>query len=192
MFPLFETIAIVKGEIQHLDLHQQRYAASLKHFYGNTSTKVHDLAHILDISTALKHTQHAPIIRCRVDYDQHHYHVQYFPYERKTYRTFQPVMCDDIEYRLKYADRTYLNQLLQQKGQCDEIMIIQHGKVTDCSIGNLVFRQGEQWFTPDSPLFYGTQRAWLLQQGKIQACPILLQDVAKFEEIRLINALNPL
>ncbi|HHT7764216.1 aminotransferase class IV family protein [Pasteurella multocida] len=191
-FPLFETIAIVNGEIQHLALHQQRYAASLATFYGEKGAKVQDLAKIIQIPTALEHTQHAPIIRCRIDYNQQDCDVHYFPYQRKIYRTFQPVICDEINYDLKYADRALLNQLFAQRGNCDEIMIIKHGNVTDCSIGNLVFRQGEQWFTPDSPLFYGTQRAWLLQQGKIQARPILLQEIAQFEEIRLINVLNPL
>ncbi|MGY4676727.1 aminotransferase class IV family protein [Pasteurella sp. P03HT] len=191
-FPLFETIAIVNGEIQQLALHQQRYEASLAKFYGENVAKMHDLAEIIQISTALQQTQHSPIIRCRVDYNQQDYQVQYFAYQRKTYRTFQPVMCDEIEYGLKYADRTYLNHLLQQKGDCDEIMIIKQGKVTDCSIGNLVFRQGAQWFTSDTPLLAGTQRAKLLAENKIQQCPILLEDVAHFDEIRLINALNPL
>lgn len=191
-FPLFETIAIVNDELQQLAWHQQRYEASLAKFYGENVVKVHDLAKIIQISTAPEQTQHSPIIRCRVDYNRQDYQVQYFAYQRKTYRTFQPVICDEIEYGLKYADRTYLNQLLQQKGDCDEIMIIKQGKVTDCSIGNLVFRQGEQWFTPDTPLLAGTQRAKLLAENKIQQCPILLEDVANFDEIRLINALNPL
>ena len=191
-FPLFETIAIVNGEIQQLAWHQKRYETSLAKFYGKNVAKVHDLARIIQISTALEQTQYSPIIRCRVDYNQQTYQVQYFAYQRKTYRTFQPVICDEIEYGLKYADRTDLNQLLQQKGDCDEIMIIKQGKVTDCSIGNLVFRQGEQWFTSDTPLLAGTQRAKLLAENTIQQCTILLEDVADFDEIRLINALNPL
>lgn len=38
-FPLFETIAIVNGEIQHLALHQQRYAASLATFTARKERK---------------------------------------------------------------------------------------------------------------------------------------------------------
>lgn len=48
-------------------------------------------------------------------------------------------------------------------------MIIRQGKVTDCSIGNLIFRQNNQWITPDKPLLEGTQRAKLLEQKKIIA-----------------------
>ncbi|MXN88850.1 aminotransferase class IV family protein [Pasteurella canis] len=192
LFSLFETIAIVNGEIQHLALHQQRYIDSLKQFYAKKAVNVHDFAQVIQIQTALEQTQYAPLIRCRIDYNATELQVQYFAYQRKTYRTFQPVICDDIEYGLKYADRTPLAQLLQQKGDCDEIMIIKQGKVTDCTIGNLVFRRGKHWFTPDTPLLAGTQRTKLLAENKIQQCTILLEDIATFDEIRLINALNPL
>ncbi|WP_101775691.1 aminotransferase class IV family protein [Pasteurella oralis] len=192
MFPLFETIAITNSKIQNLALHQQRYINSLKQFYGKNTLNIHDFSEIIQIQTALIQTQHAPLIRCRIDYNATELQVQYFAYQRKTYRTFQPVICDEIDYGLKYADRTYLNQLLQQKGDCDEIMIIKQGKVTDCTIGNLIFRQGEVWVTPDTPLFAGTQRAKLLAANKIQQRTILLEDIATFDEVRLINALNPL
>ena len=71
-------------------------------------------------------------------------------------------------------------------------MIIKKGHVTDCTIGNLIFRQGTQWFTPDTPLLEGTQRATLLAQGRIKVQSILATDLSLFEEIRLINALNGL
>lgn len=190
-YPLFETLAIENGNIQRIEFHQQRYENSLRTFYGK-NYQVFDLNKIIQIQTALGATQQATLIRCRIDYDQHSYQVQYFPYQRKSYRTFQPVFCDHIDYQLKFADRALLNTLLQQKGECDEIMIIKQGKVTDCSIGNLIFRQGQQWFTPQTPLLAGTQRAYLLAQGKIQPRDILWQELDQFEEIRLINAFNGL
>ncbi len=71
-------------------------------------------------------------------------------------------------------------------------MIIKNGKVTDCSIGNLIFRLGNQWLTPDTPLLAGTQREKLLQEGKIRETTIYAKDIEKFDEIRLINAMNGL
>lgn len=192
IFPLFETIAIEQGKILNLAQHQARYEQSLRQFYGKSAVKIYDLLEILQKNTALWTTLESPLVRCRIDYHATDYHIKCFSYQRKTYRTFQPVIDDDIDYGLKYADRTRLNALLQQKGDCDEIMIIKQGCVTDCSIGNLIFRQGEQWFTPDTPLLAGTQRAFLLAQGKIQTRRILLENIPHFEEIRLINALNGL
>ncbi len=191
-FPLFETLCIEQGKIKNSLYHQQRYETSLRQFYGESAVKIHDLYDIIEKNMKNHTVLHHPILRCRLAYNQADYHIELFPYQRRTYQTFRPVICNDIDYRLKYQDRHMLNKLLAQKGEADEIIIIKQGKVTDCSIGNLIFRQGEQWFTPDSPLLKGTQRACLLQQGIVQEIPIFAEDIPKFDEIRLINAMNGL
>jgi len=192
IFPLFETICIEQGMVRNITLHQQRYEKSLSLFYSGTAVKIHDLWQIIAENSQFYTALDNPLIRCRIAYNHQHYAVQFFPYQRKIYRYFQPVICDDIDYSLKYQDRSLLNQLVKQKGQADEIMIIKKGHVTDCSIGNLVFRQGKDWFTPNTPLLKGTQREFLLQQGRLQEIPILAEDVHQFDEIRLINAMNSL
>ncbi|OBX00842.1 hypothetical protein QV05_06880 [Gallibacterium genomosp. 1] len=191
-FPLFETLCIENGQVQNLALHQQRYENSLREFYAGQPYNIFSLAKILQKNTALWANLQSPIIRCRIDYNATQYHLQCFPYQRKNYQRFQPVICDDIDYHLKYSDRAIFKELLKQKGDCDEIMIIKNGMITDCSIGNLVLRQGSQWFTPDSPLLIGTQRTKLLQENKIIEIKISISDLPLYEEIRLINALNPL
>lgn len=191
-FPLFETICLENGQLQNMALHQQRYEQSLAVFYRKSAVKIYDLLteihKISGFSTALLQ----PLVRCRIAYNAKSLQIQFFPYERKSYRNFQPVICDHIDYALKYQDRVLLNALLEQKQDCDEIMIIKNGKVTDCSIGNLIFRQGKNWFTPDEPLLNGTQRQFLLAQGKIKEQPIFVEDIENFDEIRLINAMNDL
>jgi uncharacterized protein HI_1169 len=192
-FPLFETLAIEQGKIRNIERHQQRYERSLQAFYSKQSAvvfpRIFQLAEHIRVPLELATES---LIRCRIDYNAKQIQCRYFPYQRKHYRTFKPVACDHIDYGLKYADRTLLNELLAQKGNCDEIMIIKNGYVTDCTIGNLIFRQGTQWFTPDTPLLEGTQRAALLAQDRIKVRSILATDLSLFEEIRLINALNGL
>lgn len=191
-FPLFETICIEQGEIRNIALHQRRYEQSLQCFYGKSAVKIFDILQLiqktLEFSTALSNET----VRCRVAYNRADYQIQFFPYQRKTYHTFRPVICDDIDYSLKYYDRNLLNELFAQRGNCDEIMIIKQGRVTDCSIGNLIFRRNGQWFTPDRPLLDGTQRQHLLAAGKIQETVILVEDINRFDEVRLINAMNGL
>lgn len=186
MYPLFETLLIKQNEVQNIALHQARYERSLRQFYGKSAVN------IFNLSAAIQPPEHlkAQLLRCRIEYDRHNLNLQYAPFSPKTYRTFQPVICDHIDYGLKYTDRSLLNTLFQQRQGCDEIIIIKQGKVTDCSIGNLIFRQGEQWFTSVSPLLQGTQREKLLQQGIIQECEILAKDIDLFDEIRVVNALN--
>lgn len=189
-FPFFETLCIEQQQIKNCAYHQQRYEQTLRQFYGESAVKIHDLFDIIhhqpDFSIL------SELTRCRVDYNATTCQIQFFPYQRRKITRFQPVICDEIDYSLKYSDRTWLNQLLAQRGDCDEIMIIKQGKVTDCSIGNLAFRLGGHWFTPDSPLLAGTQRSALLEQGILQEIPIFAEDVLKFDEIRVINAMNGL
>ena len=192
MFPLFETLCIEHYQVKNSAYHQYRYERALRQFYGESAVKIHDLSAIIEKTTEFSTALLAPLTRCRVDYNACEVQVQFFPYQRRQIRTFQPVICDHIDYSLKFSDRTLLNQLLAQRGDCDEIMLIKQGKVTDCSIGNLIFRQGEQWFTPDSPLLAGTQRECLLAAGRIKERTIFAEDVPLFDEIRLINAMNGL
>lgn len=188
MFPLFETLCIENGSVKNIELHQARYERSLRQFYGKSAVNIFNLFDLIQLPEHLQHQ----LVRCRIDYNAIDTQVQYFEYTRKIYRTFQPVVCDDIDYALKYANRELINQLFSQRGNCDEIIIIKNGKVTDCSIGNLIFRKGEKWFTPDTPLLAGTQREKLLRERKIYETTIYEKDISQFDEIRLINALNGL
>ena len=188
MYPLFETLCIENGKIQNIDLHQARYERSLYQFYGKSAVKIFNLFSLIQLPALLQNQ----LVRCRIDYNAKTTQIQYFEYYRKIYRTFQPVICDDIEYSLKYSDRSLINKLFDQRGTCDEIIIIKNGKVTDCSIGNLIFRQGEKWYTPDTPLLIGSQREKLLQDGKIQESTIFQEDIVNFDEIKIINAMNSL
>ena len=188
MYPLFETLCIENGKIQNIDLHQARYERSLREYYGKSVVKIFNLFSLIQLPAPLQNQ----LIRCRIDYNAETTQIQYFEYHRKIYRTFQPVICDDIEYSLKYSDRSLINKLFDQRGYYDEIIIIKNGKVTDCSIGNLIFRQGKKWYTPDTPLLLGTQREKLLQERKIQERTIFQEDIVNFDEIKIINAMNTL
>ncbi|SUT88193.1 Branched-chain amino acid aminotransferase/4-amino-4-deoxychorismate lyase [[Actinobacillus] rossii] len=189
-FPLFETLCIEQQQIKNCAYHQQRYERTLYQFYGESAVKIYDLFEIIHLQPEFLNL--TSLTRCRIDYNATTFQIQFFPYQRCKITTFQPVICDEIDYSLKFSDRTLLSHLLEQRGDCDEIIIIKQGKVTDCSIGNLVFRQGEQWFTPDSPLLIGSQRTYLLDTGKIKEKTIFAEDIAQFDEIRVINAMNGL
>ena len=188
MYPLFETLCIENGKIQNIDLHQARYERSLREYYGKSAVKIFNLFSLIQLPEPLQNR----LVRCRIDYNAETTQIQYFEYHKKIYRTFQPVICDDIKYGLKYSDRSLINTLFARRDVSDEIIIIKNGKATDCSIGNLIFRQGKKWYTPDTPLLRGTQREKLLQEGKIQEITIYQEDIVNFDEIKIINAMNNL
>lgn len=188
LFPLFETIAIKKGKAQNLALHQARYRHSLLRYYGSVQGEV-NLAELIQVPTNLIDSD---LIRCRIDYNHSQQKVQFFPYQPRRIRHFQPLICEQVNYALKYSDRTQLDALFAQRGSCDEIIIVQNGKLTDCSIGNLALKRQGEWFTPDTPLLFGTKRQQLLQEQRIHLRSLSLTQLDLFEEICVINALNDL
>ena len=101
-FPLFETLAIEHGNVLNIERHQQRYERSLQAFYGDKSAvvfpNVFQLAKHIHVPAELCSE---PLIRCRIDYNAEQIQCRYFPYTRKNYRTFKPIVCDDIDYGLK-------------------------------------------------------------------------------------------
>lgn len=181
---LFETLAINNGRILNLDYHNRRFKQG--QLFLHCQTMIDDIANIINISDEFNNK----FIRCRVTYDKHDIKVQYFDYIPKNIQSFKLIECNYIDYTYKYDDRNLLNQLLSQKGDCDEIIIIKNGLVTDCSIGNLLFLKDNHWYTPDTPLLQGTQRAYLLDVGKIHLTTIHKNDICQYKKVMMINALN--
>jgi len=76
-----------------------------------------------------------------------------------------------------------------QKEQCDDILIIKKGLVSDTSIANIAFYDGKLWFTPKAALLKGTCRTRLLLEGKIIEKEIRVEDIKKYKKIALMNAM---
>ncbi|OBX85005.1 hypothetical protein A7456_02285 [Moraxella nonliquefaciens] len=181
---LFETLAINNGRILNLDYHNRRFKQG--QLFLHCQTMIDDIANIVNISDEFDNK----FIRCRVTYDKYSIKVEYFDYIPKSIQSFKIIECDSIDYAYKYDDRNLLNQLLSQKGDCDEIIIIKNGLVTDCSIGNLLFLKDDIWYTPNTPLLKGVQRAYLLEAQKIHLANIDKNNIWQYEKVMMINALN--
>lgn len=182
---LFETLAIKNKQILNLSYHNDRFKKG--QFFLNRQTIINDISTLINIPTHFNNN----LIRCRVTYNKNDIKVEYFDYNPKPIHSFKLVEYDDIEYSHKYDDRRLLNDLLSQKESCDEIIIIKNSFVTDCSIGNLLFLKDDVWYTPDTPLLNGTQRAYLLSHKKIELATIKKDDIFHYEKVMMINALNP-
>lgn len=96
---------------------------------------------------------------------------------------------ENWDYHLKFSDRKRFDLLpiLQN----EEVIILNNGYVSDCSIGNLLFLKQGIWYSPQHYLLKGTQLSKLLDEGKVVLAKIAKQDLHQYEKIMLINALNP-
>ena len=57
---------------------------------------------------------------------------------------------------------------------------------------NVAFWNGTGWITPDTPLLPGTMRAYLIEKGVLAEDRIILEDLSRYQCVRLINAMRDL
>ncbi len=72
---------------------------------------------------------------------------------------------------------------------CDDILLVKEGLITDTTIANIAFYDGNSWYTPQHPLLKGTKRAQLLDQGLLLEKDLKPEDLSSFIAIRLFNAM---
>ena len=127
-------------------------------------------------------------VKCRIVYRDKIDEITFEEYTPKVVKSLKLVEASP-DYSFKFADRTALNSLLAQKGDCDEILIVRNGCITDTSYSNVVFRRESEFFTPDTYLLNGTKRQLLLKNGVIREKRITVENIGEFEEVILINAM---
>ena len=180
-----ETIKIKDGKAQSIACHQVRMERTIRHFFPQLSrTSMPSLKELLNPKEGME------LYKARVVYGEYGVEtVEYAPYTMRKIASLQVVTDETIEYSFKSTDRSRLNALSTKKGNCDEIIIVKHGLVTDTSFTNLAIYDGCRWITPKHPLLLGTKRAFLLEHGIIQEADITLQDLKNAQSIRLFNAM---
>ncbi len=181
-----ETIKIKDGEPQRLAYHQERMERTIRHFFPD----LYHSSSLPSLAQLLPPVDKRGILKARVVYGQQGIaSIDYTPYMMREIRSLQVVEDNDIDYTYKSCDRSLLSQLVSQKGDSDEIIIVKKGLVTDTSYTNLAIHDGQRWLTPKYPLLAGTQRASLLEHGIIQEAVITLADLKAARKVSLFNAM---
>jgi 4-amino-4-deoxychorismate lyase len=181
---LLETIKCNNGKLHNLKYHQARFdVAQMKYFPDAPKLKLKDL---IKIPESCKEG----LFRCRVVYAEHIEKIEFLPHQYRSINSIRLVEDNNIEYSSKYTNRKQLQHLFDQRGNCDDILIVQNDCITDSFTANPIFFDGATWWTPDTPLLPGTQRARLLAENKISVCRITVNDLHKYQKIGLINALQ--
>src|SRR5690242_4327143 len=180
---LIESIKLLDGEFHNLFYHEQRMNRSLKILCG-----VHDH---MNLEAFLQHVDKPEkgLYKCRVVYDENSREIEFMPYQPKSINRLRIVEHDRINYEFKYQDRKTINRLFELRKDCDDILIVKRGLVTDSSYANIVFRKGKRWFTPWSPLLKGTQRQKLLERNVIYEEEITAGEISSYDSFKLINAM---
>jgi len=180
---LVESIKLKDGKLFNLEYHQSRMNRALAELFPEADSI--DLATVISISEECK----SGLFKVRVLYGPKLEQVEIEPYQFRTIQSLKVVHHESIDYHLKYTNRQILQQLFASRGECDDIIIIKNGLVTDAFAANILFFDGQKWVTPNSPLLKGTQRQFLLDQGIISEQEIREEDIPAFQKVGLVNAM---
>jgi len=183
---LLESIKISRQQAQLIDFHNERLNASRQALFGCT-----DVLDILDfLPTQKDFLDMDTIYKCRVLYRQSIEKIEFHPYSIQPIKSLKMVVANDIEYTHKSLDRTALQALFAQRGDCDDILIIKNNFVTDTSYGTPIFWDGQTWYCSDRPLLAGTRRAYYLSVGALQERAIRVDDLERYSHFKVINAMR--
>ncbi len=171
-----ETIKANDGVVYHIEFHQSRLDTALN------AEGIHNLHKLLSPPSV-------GLYRCRVVYDKQNIQINYFPYVKRSVKSLKTLFDDDIKYEHKYENREEIDTLFKQREGCDDILIVKNGLITDTSIANIAFFDGENWISPKEPLLRGTTRARLLKEKKLTLKNIREDDLKAYTKVALMNAM---
>jgi 4-amino-4-deoxychorismate lyase len=171
----FETIKCEDNEIFNLEYHNKRVANTI-------GLNINLQEYIYPISEEL--------LRCKVIYNDFEIlNVEYFPYRKREINSFKLIFNDEISYSKKYLNRENLDELFSKKENCDEVIIIKNGIVTDTSIANIAILYEDTWLTSKNYLLSGTTRARLIEERVLIEKDISVKMLKKASKIALMNAM---
>lgn len=183
MKPSFsEVIKIYNGKIFNLPAHIERMNSTLQSFFGSTipfSLKDEDIP--LEFREGL--------VKCRIVYSLENLEIEYSHYTFREINSLKIIHDNSIDYSFKYAERTAFEKLMAQKENCDDILVVKNGFVTDTSFTNVVFESDKGLFTPSTYLLPGTKRQTLLKERVIKEKVIRIEDIEDYRKLYLINAI---
>lgn len=171
----FETIKCEDYEIFNLEYHNKRVANTI-----GLNINLQEYIYALN----------EDLLRCKVIYNDFEIiNVEYFPYKKREINTFKLIFDDEISYSKKYLNRENLDDLFLQRDNCDEIIIIKNGIVTDTSIANIAIFYENFWITSKNCLLNGTTKNRLIEEKVLIEKDISLEMLKKASKIALMNAM---
>lgn len=184
MYPLFESLCVQDGKLLNSQWHENRFQTSYNQYYGSPAPFF--LLEGLNIPNNFSKGR----VKLRIRYNQKDRIFHFEHYQTQKIESLQLVYTEELDYSFKYTERENLNALFSQKGKSDDVLIVKKGRITDSSYANVVFFDGNEWWTPNHPLLKGTCRARLLSQEIIKEILLEVNDLKNFKGLKLINAMR--
>src|SRR5258706_13573229 len=183
MSRFIETIRLEEGVTSNLGYHEERMNRSVAEVLQA------NLKFDLENTLSSLSLPRKGIYKIRLVYDTEIRSMEVTPYNKREVRQLKIVYDNAISYGFKFENRGELENLFSQREDCDDIIIIKNYQVTDASYANLIFLKNNQWFTPKTFLLNGATRKQLLERKIILEEKITINDLHRYEKVKLINAM---
>lgn len=186
MSQFIESIRLYNGIAENLELHNERC--------NKSRLEVLSLNDSLDLGKVIKPPRSFSkgLVKCKIVFAENVQEVTYEIYSIRNIQSIKIIKNDTINYQYKSLDRSDLLSIYKKREEADEILILQNNLVTDAYYYNVAFLKNDIWYTPSKPLLKGVRRTQLLNQNKLVEMDIRMDDIKKFTDISLFNALTPL
>lgn len=181
---LIETIKIVDSVPQNMEYHMRRVAESTLALFGRAQQFSFEVLGDKAFGMGVR--------KMTIEYSRDRIiDIRFVDYVPRQISSLQLVEATGISYEHKYADRTAIEALRDnRRGQCSDILMYDdRGRILDVSYANVVFENEDGFFTPSSCLLPGTRRAILLDSGVIRTAEIGIDDLKNYKRLYLINAM---
>lgn len=187
MYPCIEAIEWLDGKAQRIDYHQRRVDEAFQCLFP--SELPFSLAEALERFRTGTFFPEKGRYKLRLQYDNQLRTVEFVEYHQRRVESLKLIEIDYATTTFKSSDRQTIDAAFTQRGSCDDVLLVRDGLLTDTSYANIAFFDGQKWISPRIPLLYGTRRAYLLDHQLIETDDIAVNELPRFQCIRLFNAL---
>lgn len=179
----FESLKLLNGQLCNMEFHLERVRKTQAAFFHSADFDVNELYDTLtDYPEGL--------FKVRVDYDSAITGIRVDLYEIQPHRKLGLMEAGHFDYSFKFSDRDFFRESLERYPDCDDILFLKDGCITDTTYCNVAFFDGEEWVTPTTCLLPGTKRAALIHSEVLREGKVTLNDLENFEAIAFINAMR--
>ena len=179
-----ESICYKNGEFKNLSLHNLRMQGVFEKYFQNANKP-----NLEDYISCIETPTDDGKYKFRLLYSDRIISSDFISYKNPVIGSLQLIENNKINYKFKTTNRTEINEMFEKRGVADDILIVKNGLITDTSYCNVLFFDGNQWLTPEKPLLEGVRRKFLLEKQKIKTANISVNDLNKYEKLKLINAM---
>lgn len=200
MYPCIEAIEWLDGRTQRLEYHQRRVEAAFQSLFP--TVQPFDLAAELErfrsgeslyIETAMHQNNsffpQSGRYKLRLMYNDQLRTMEFVEYHQRRVDSLKIVETEYTTTTYKSSARQAIDEAFAQRGSCDDVLLVRDGLLTDTSYANIALYDGQKWLSPRIPLLYGTRRAYLIDHQMIETEDIRVEELPRFQCIRLFNAL---